>query len=367
MANVKSKIKIWILLGIAFVILVATLTFMLSHDLSGSYQTNEFFPVTRITFFRDGKVTAQNMISSDLTEVYQGTYQKKWDGTYLIEFSDGTSNSQNPVLKAEASHTAEQCNLAVKKIDEQTMEIEVIPEGGLYAWLGKTAYFYWSGSDDNQSSDFLSDISKDNGLHETWDKYADPIDEPTSYYVETENAVKENIVPSSCAWNEIYANYLESSNITKGSVNFYLIYIDDDDIPEMYCDMADNADVDRMVYIRDGAAMEFQMWHMSEYGERSGLFSSNSTGHSGWWEDALYRLNQDGVSRLQYGEYMDAYDSDGMWAGFTYTWNGEEISEEEYSSRLENGTFGVFEPTPWPSVPVAIGVDDMSSYLKNLQ
>ena len=273
MANVKSKIKIWILLGIAFVILVATLTFMLSHDLSGSYQTNEFFPVTRITFFRDGKVTAQNMISSDLTEVYQGTYQKKWDGTYLIEFSDGTSNSQNPVLKAEASHTAEQCNLAVKKIDEQTMEIEVIPEGGLYAWLGKTAYFYWSGSDDNQSSDFLSDISKDNGLHETWDKYADPIDEPTSYYVETENAVKENIVPSSCAWNEIYANYLESSNITKGSVNFYLIYIDDDDIPEMYCDMADNADVDRMVYIRDGAAMEFQMWHMSEYGERSGLFS----------------------------------------------------------------------------------------------
>ena len=181
------------------------------------------------------------------------------------------------------------------------------------------------------------------------------------------NAVKERIVHPPCAWNEIYANYLESSNLTKGSMNFYLIYIDDDDIPEMYCDVADNADVDRLIYIRDGAAIEFQMWQMAKYGERSGLFSSSCIGHIGYWEDDLYRLDQDGVSRLQYGEYMDAYDSDGMWTGFTYTWNGEEISEEEYSSRLQNGTFGVFEPTPWPSAPVAVGVDAMSSYRKNLQ
>lgn len=181
------------------------------------------------------------------------------------------------------------------------------------------------------------------------------------------NAVKEKIVHPACAWNEIYANYLESSDITKGSVNFYLIYIGDDDIPKMYCDVADNADDDRMIYIRDGAAIEFQMWHMAEYGERSGLFSSRCIGHIGYWEDDLYRLEQDGVSRLQYGIYMDAYDSDGMRIGFTYTWNDEEISEEEYSSRLQNGTFGVLEPTPWPSEPVATSVDAMSSYLRNLQ
>ena len=181
------------------------------------------------------------------------------------------------------------------------------------------------------------------------------------------NAVRENIVQLSCAWNEIYANYLENSNLTTGSVNFYLIYIDDDDIPEVYCGMADNAYVDRMIYIRGGEAIEFQMWQMAKYGERSGLFSSSCIGHIGYWEDDLYRLDQDGVSRLQYGEYMDAYDSDGMWTGFTYTWNGEEISEEEYSSRLQNGTFGVFEPTSWPSAPVAVSVDAMSSYLKNLQ
>ena len=105
-----------------------------------------------------------------------------------------------------------------------------------------------------------------------------------------------------------------------------------------------------------------QIWR-----KKRGFFSSSCIGHIGYWEDDLYRLDQDGVSRLQYGEYMDAYDSDGMWTGFTYTWNGEEISEEEYSSRLQNGTFGVFEPTPWPSAPVAVGVDAMSSYLKNLQ
>lgn len=180
------------------------------------------------------------------------------------------------------------------------------------------------------------------------------------------NAVKEKIVHPSCAWDEIYANYLESSNITKGSVKFYLFYIDDDDTPEMYCDMEDNADLNRMIYIRDGTAIEFQMWHMAEYGERSGLFSGSRM-HRGNWGDDLYRLDQDGVSRLQYGEYMDAYDSGGMWIGFTYTWNGEEISEEEYSSRFKNGTFGVFEPTPWPSEPVAIGADAMISYLKNLQ
>lgn len=180
------------------------------------------------------------------------------------------------------------------------------------------------------------------------------------------NAVKEKIIHPSCAWNEIYANYLESSNITKGSVNFYLIYIDNDDIPEIYCDAVDNADIDCLIYIRDGAAIEFQMLNTAEYGERSGLFSSSRV-HLGYWGDALYRLDQDGVSQLQYGEYMDAYDSDGMWIGFIYTWNGEEISGEEYSSRLKNGTFGVFEPTPWPSEPVASDVNAMSSYLKNLQ
>ncbi|MCM1046725.1 MAG: hypothetical protein NC417_14570 [Candidatus Gastranaerophilales bacterium] len=117
MANVKGKKKIWVLLGIiAFVILSAVLTFKFSHDLSGSYQTNEFFLVTRITFFRDGKVTAQNIISSDLTETYQGIYRKRLDGTYLIEFTDGTSSSGNPVLGADASHTAEQCNLVVSTV-----------------------------------------------------------------------------------------------------------------------------------------------------------------------------------------------------------------------------------------------------------
>lgn len=186
MANIKSKTKIWILWGIAFVIMVAVLTFTLSHDLSGSYQTNEFFFITRITFFKDGKVTAQNVISDDLTETYQGTYRKRLDGTYLIEFTDGTSSSQNPVLKAEASHAAKQCNLAVKKIDEQTIEIEVIPEGELYAWFGKTAYFYWIGSGDDRSSGFLSGISKGNGLRETWDKYVDSIGELTAYYVQTD-------------------------------------------------------------------------------------------------------------------------------------------------------------------------------------
>lgn len=159
---------------------------MLSHDLSGSYQTNEFFLVTRLTFFKSGKVTAQNIISEDLTETYQGTYRKRLDGTYLIEFTDGTSNSQNPVLKAEASHAAEQCNLVVRKIDEQTIEIEVIPEGGLYAWLGKTAYFYWIGSGDDRSSVFLSGISNGNSLRRTWDKYVDSIGELTAYYVQTD-------------------------------------------------------------------------------------------------------------------------------------------------------------------------------------
>jgi len=535
MANVKGKKKIWVLLGIiTFVVLSAVLTFKFFHDLSGSYQTNEFFFVTRLTFFKDGKVTATNIISDDQTDIYQGTYRKRLDGTYYLEFTEGTTTSKNPVLQATATHDAKECDLIVKKIDEQTMEVEVIPDGGLYAWLGKTAYFYWISSGEEQPFTFLPNTTnKGSDLRTTWDEYVDSIGEPTAYYVQAdydgdgtdeafaitgyfresryndvqiyfisstdgvsrvrngalfgnlryfksslgesyispnadyeaddflliagnskflvweldggwssstslilgvrggrayepdvsgkymqfgysdnnfaateaessgrgtqyidrsfdyddvsgqfilikselaENATEitnnpsasEEIMPPSCAWNEIYANYLEAFDTTRGNVYFYLIYIDGDDIPEMYCDVVDNADVDRLVYIRDETAVEFQMWHETEYGERSGLFSSSFIGHSGWWSDALYRLDQDGVTRLQYGEYMDAYDPDGMWADFTYTWNGEEISEEEYSSRLQNGTFGAFEPTPWPSEPAAIGVDDMISYLKNL-
>lgn len=186
MANIKSKTKILILWGVACAILAAVLIFILSHDLSGSYQTNEFFLVNRITFFKNGKVTAQNIISSDLTETYQGTYRKRLDGTYFIEFTSGTSGSGNPVLRADASYTAEQFNLAVKKIDEQTIEVEIIPKIGLYAWLGKTAYFYWIGSGDDRSSGFLSDIGKGNGLRKTWDEYVDSVGELTAYYVQAD-------------------------------------------------------------------------------------------------------------------------------------------------------------------------------------
>lgn len=110
------------------------------YDLSGIYQATEFFPFNQFTFDESGHFSAVYYDGS-YSETYTGKYQKQGD-EYICLFSDGSSSSGNPILNFEASSMSEQCEITAKKVDENTLEIWIVPKIGYWAWGGKSVYFY---------------------------------------------------------------------------------------------------------------------------------------------------------------------------------------------------------------------------------
>lgn len=122
------------------VIVVSSIAGAISHDLSGTYSTYEFFPINAITFQTDGSFTAVSY--AGYTETYQGKYSKKSTGEYALRFTDGSANGGSPVTQYEASTVGQQFELRVEKVTENTLKIQVIPKIGYYAWGGTAVYFY---------------------------------------------------------------------------------------------------------------------------------------------------------------------------------------------------------------------------------
>lgn len=128
---------------VAFVLIVAVSSAFISgrHDLSGTYQTGEFFPIQQITFDESGNFSAVNS-GNGYTEIYQGKYKKKINGKYSCQFTGGASEGGSPVTQYEADSMGKQCELSVQKVDENTLEIWIIPKVSYYAWAGTSVYFY---------------------------------------------------------------------------------------------------------------------------------------------------------------------------------------------------------------------------------
>ncbi len=106
------------------------------HDLSDTYYTSEFFPVTSITFREDGTFTAYNEY-----EVLQGKYSRK-GSRYSLQFTDGKSTSRNPVSNYEAASAGMQYALEAERISDGQLRIYVMPKISYLAWSGKYADFY---------------------------------------------------------------------------------------------------------------------------------------------------------------------------------------------------------------------------------
>lgn len=111
------------------------------HDLSGIYQTTEFFPFSQIEFDKSGTFFAVNYDDS-YTETYEGKYRKQNNGEYICRFTGGNSSDGNPVMEFQAANMDGQCKVGVKKVDENTLEVWIIPQIGYWAWNGEIVYFY---------------------------------------------------------------------------------------------------------------------------------------------------------------------------------------------------------------------------------
>lgn len=114
---------------------------------------------------------------------------------------------------------------------------------------------------------------------------------------------------------------------------YQLVYIDDNDIPELYMKGMPTAQGDRLISIHHGEIVETDLYNYGFlYIEKSGLFC-DSGGHMDSYYDTVYSMNDGAVKVLESGSFGGGIDEIGE-PDYQYFWNDEEMSEAEYQERL---------------------------------
>lgn len=141
-------------------------------------------------------------------------------------------------------------------------------------------------------------------------------------------------------WKTVYVDYIRGIAQEK-YIGYKLIYVDDDNIPELYLLGDCSATGDAICTYNNGEITKtFLGNYQATYYERQNLLCE-SGGHMGYYHDRVYSMqNRSFVMRYD-GEYCDIdssqiqLDEEGN-PIYKYTWNGEEVSEEEYQQRLNS-------------------------------
>lgn len=139
------------------------------------------------------------------------------------------------------------------------------------------------------------------------------------------------------AWEEAYLSYLDRFE-SADTCTYSLIYVDEDDIPELVIDSGFEASGCIVLTFHEGLLDEWQSSRLHFTYIEHGNLICNSEGHMGYYYDYVYTI-QDGkwcyVDGGVYGDGLDGpqLDENGDYI-FEYEWSGEKVSEEEYETRL---------------------------------
>lgn len=165
---------------------------------------------------------------------------------------------------------------------------------------------------------------------ETQDTSAD--EETTADITEEETSVTYSEEDS---WKEVYIDYINSDDSLIFA--YALIYLDDDDIPELYLSGATELDGDRICTIgADGniEVLNISMIGGTSYIERSGIFC-NFNGSFLVYSLSFYQLENGEFKMLDdHGMQTDAFDDSGETVS-SYKWNDVEVTEEEFYSNWD--------------------------------
>lgn len=140
------------------------------------------------------------------------------------------------------------------------------------------------------------------------------------------------------AWKTAYIQLVET-DIKNDSAGYQLIYIDDDDIPELFVYYGYNADGGEVYFYNKGEVNKVHSYDDGfSYIEREGLFCCGG-GKMDRYFDIVYEIDNGQIVQLARGDY-GAEDTGNLQVDeegniiYLYYWNGEEVSEEEYEQNM---------------------------------
>lgn len=139
-------------------------------------------------------------------------------------------------------------------------------------------------------------------------------------------------------WKQAYADYLPEHTSSISPRRFVLIYLDDDDIPEI-ADIGDcEAEGSRILNYSDGAVHETQLRRLSfSYIPRGNLLLNNE-GNMGYYTATVYSIIDGELTAISGGTQDQTsepaeLDENGE-IKYNYTWNGVPVTAEEYEAEL---------------------------------
>ena len=143
-------------------------------------------------------------------------------------------------------------------------------------------------------------------------------------------------------WKKLYIDYINDNPPTEPDLSSYsLIYINDDDIPELWIEFGLGFEGDALCNVSDGKldVLRFSQYGLS-YIERQNLFVVNGGRMDDYYSD-VYRIENGKFVRLYKGNYGAEnnanvqYDAKGD-PIYRYYWDGKEVSKKEYEQALSS-------------------------------
>lgn len=182
---------------------------------------------------------------------------------------------------------------------------------------------------------------------------------------QTEESTTENGHFSS--WQEAYTDFIDQLGEKSDYHWFSLIYLDEDEIPELFFNSGGEAGGEFVVTFYEGERREV---HLSRTGTKyiagSGLLYTN-TGHMGLYPVTVTKLENGEFSVIGEGVSMFRSDEDGQYILDEdevplrdYQWEGKDVSEEEYDAAID--TLFDREQGIWPERQYS--VEEMLSLLQ---
>lgn len=135
------------------------------------------------------------------------------------------------------------------------------------------------------------------------------------------------------AWRKAYLDYLNTEVAPCArEVSFTFIYLDDDDIPEMFIDTGIEASGQAIIGYYDGEIVEGYFSRIgSQYIEKSGLVYTN-TGHMGFYPLDITKYENGKFTVI--GSGIACFTDENSPDTLTYEWEGEQVSEETFDSKV---------------------------------
>ncbi len=146
-------------------------------------------------------------------------------------------------------------------------------------------------------------------------------------------------------WKAAYASYYNGmdAQMKDSYVAAGFIYVNEDDVPEVVFEGNCEAVGYLLLTYKDGQVDElFTSRLCFDYIEKQNLLR-NGGGHMGYYYDVIYSIKDGKWNQVVAGEYG----GDGDESTYTYNWDGDDVNETDYVSRL-NSVYDT-EAAIWPN------------------